>query len=319
MSILDPAVWSADFWIAVVLLIAIAGIFSLGIQLNTGFTGILNVGQVGFMAVGAYAMGILVVDVGLSLWIAMVVATAIAILFGLFLGIPTLRLRAEYFAIVTLAAAEIVRFTARNASELTGGHRGLSGYDLEWRRLSEPMVEFFSGIGLSESRLLPLAVVAWAVFLALVVVLTFAMRTPWGRTIKAVREDEDAARALGKNVLAYKLQSLSIAAALGALAGYFFALDIRFLVPAEFEPTVTFLAYAAVVLGGVGSFWGVVAGTTIVWSLLEMTRFLDLPITSDRIASIRFILVGLALILLSMFRPQGLFGKKEEMVLRAGP
>ena len=319
LGIFSPAILSANFWIAVIGVIAIAGILSLGIQLNTGFTGILNVGQVGFMAIGAYATAILVIDVGLSFWLAVLVATAIAVSFALVIGLSSLRLRAEYFAIVTLAAAEIVRFTARNARELTGGVQGLTGYDSDWRRVSQPIMDFFSGIGLGTSRALPLAVVSWIIFLVLVVVLTYAMRTPWGRAIKAIREDEDAARALGKNVLFYKLQSLSIAAALGSLSGCLFALDVRFLVPEGFEPTVTFLAFAAVVLGGLGSFWGVVAGTTIVWTLLEMTRFLELPISSDRIGAIRFILVGLALILLSMLRPQGLFGKKEEMALSAGP
>lgn len=316
LAILDPAVASLDFWIAVVLVTGIAGIFALGIQLNAGSTGILNVGQVGFMAIGAYTVGILVADYGVPFWLAVIAAMAAAVVAALLIGLPSLRLRADYFAIATIAFAEIVRFVAQNARGVTGGNQGKAGFDDEWESVSEPMSAFFASIGLPDSHLLPLLVVTWAVFAILLLTIRFAMTTPWGRVLLTVREDEDAAQALGKNVLAYKLQSLGIAAALGAIAGILFALELRFLVPQEFDPTFTFLAYAAVILGGLGSYGGVVVGTAVVWVLLELTRFLELPITSDRIAAIRFILVGLALILLSMSRPQGLFGKREEMVLR---
>jgi branched-chain amino acid transport system permease protein len=316
LAILDPAVASVDFWIAVGVVTGIAGIFALGIQLNAGSTGILNVGQVGFMAIGAYTLAILVVDYELSMWLALVAGIAAAVLAALVLGLTALRLQADYFAIATIAFAEIVRLIAQNARELTGGNQGKGGFDRDWRQVSDPMSEFFEGIGLGDSHLLPLLVVTWGLFLLLLFVIRYAIRTPWGRVILTVREDEAAAQAIGKNVLAYKLQSLSIAAALGALAGFLFALQLRFLVPQSFDPTFTFLAYAAVILGGLGSYVGVIVGTVIVWVLLELTRFLELPISSDRIAAIRYILVGLALIVLSMARPQGLFGKREEMVLR---
>jgi branched-chain amino acid transport system permease protein len=316
LAILDPAVFSVDFWLAVGVVTGIAGIFALGIQLNAGSTGILNVGQVGFMAIGAYTFAILVADHGLSMWLALVAGQAAAIATALLLGLTALRLRADYFAIATIAFAEIVRLVAQNARELTGGNQGIGGFDRDWRRVSDAMSEFFESIGLGDSHLLPLLVVTWALFLLLLGTIRYAIGTPWGRVILTVREDEAAAQAIGKNVLAYKLQSLSIAAALGALAGFLFALQLRFLVPQSFDPTFTFLAYAAVILGGLGSYVGVVVGTVIVWVLLELTRFLELPISSDRIAAIRFILVGLALIVLSMARPQGLLGKREEMVLR---
>lgn len=316
LAILDPAVASVEFWIAVGVVTGIAGIFALGIQLNAGSTGILNVGQVGFMAIGAYTFAILVADYELSMWLALLAGQIAAIVTALLLGLTALRLRADYFAIATIAFAEIVRLVAQNARELTGGNQGIGGFDRDWRRVSDAMSGFFEGIGLGDSHLLPLLVVTWGLFLVLLGAIRYAIGTPWGRVILTVREDEAAAQAIGKNVLAYKLQSLSIAAALGALAGFLFALQLRFLVPQSFDPTFTFLAYAAVILGGLGSYVGVIVGTVIVWVLLELTRFLELPISSDRIAAIRFILVGLALIVLSMARPQGLFGKREEMVLR---
>jgi branched-chain amino acid transport system permease protein len=133
--------------------------------------------------------------------------------------------------------------------------------------------------------------------------------------LRAVREDEDAARALGKNTLAYKLQSLAIASTLGALAGFFVAINLNFLTPEAFLPAFTFIGYAVLVLGGLASYWGVAAGAIIMWTILEGTRFIDLPISAEREAAVRFMIVGLILILLMAFRPQGLFGKKEEMVL----
>lgn len=314
-AIFDSAVLSVDFWIGVGVLAGIAGIFSLGIQLNAGSTGILNVGQVGFMAIGAYTMAILVADYDLPLAASLVLGGIAAIVAALVIGLTSLRLRADYLAIATIAFAETVRFVAQNARGLTGGNQGKSGFTDDWERVSDPMSAFFEDIGLGDSSVLPLLVVTWVVFLALLVTLRSSMRTPWGRVLHTIREDEYAARALGKNVLAYKLQSLAIAAVLAAIAGFVLALYLRFLVPQEFEPTLTFLAYAAILVGGLGSYVGVLVGTVIVWVLLELTRFLELPISADRIAAIRFMIVGAALIALCMWRPQGIFGKKEEMVL----
>src|SRR5919109_1098966 len=107
-------------------------LFALGLQVNVGFTGIVNFGQAGFMAVGAYAMAILVVKAGWSFWLSLPVAVLIAMAFGLVVGLPSLRLRADYFAIATIAAAEIIRFTAQNARGLTGGNQGLLGFDDAW-------------------------------------------------------------------------------------------------------------------------------------------------------------------------------------------
>jgi len=145
--------------------------------------------------------------------------------------------------------------------------------------------------------------------------LTVIQRSPWGRFLRAIREDEDAAEALGKNTLVYKLQSLAIAAAIGAMAGFFLALNLATIHPEDYEPLVTFFAYGVLVLGGLASYWGVLAGGVIFWAVLEGTRFIELPISETQIASLRFFIVGLVLILLMAFRPQGMFGKREEMVL----
>ena len=304
------------FWTSVGILAGTYVLFTLGLQLNVGYTGIVNFGQAGFMAIGAYAMGVLVVKAHWSFWLALPTAVFIAIGFGLLVGLPSLRLRADYFAIATIAAAEIVRITALNLRDVTGGNQGLFGFDESWNSLSDQIDSWLRSLGWSDpEQLFPLFLVVWVTALIATVLLHFATKSPWGRVLRAVREDEDAARALGKNTLAYKLQSLAIAATLGALAGFFVAINLNFLTPEAFLPAFTFIGYAVLVLGGLASYWGVAAGAIIMWTILEGTRFIDLPISAEREAAVRFMIVGLVLILLMAFRPQGIFGKKEEMVL----
>jgi branched-chain amino acid transport system permease protein len=304
------------FWTGVGVIAGTYTIFALGLQLNVGFTGIFNFGQAGFMAVGAYAMAILVTDTGLSFWVALPLAILITMAFGFLVALPAVRLRADYLAIATIAAAEAVRLFALNARELTGGAQGIFGFDESWDSVSETIEGWLEWLGWSNPEtLFPLLLVVWAVALILTVVMSVLQKTPWGRVLRAVREDEDAARALGKNAFGYKLQSLVIAAALGAIAGFFLAINLRFVVPDEFLPIFTFLGYAVLVLGGLASYWGVAVGSLIFWTILEGLRFVELPIAEVKISALRFILVGLALILLMAFRPQGMFGKREEMVL----
>jgi branched-chain amino acid transport system permease protein len=304
------------FWTSVGILAGTYTLFTLGLQLNVGFTGIVNFGQAGFMAIGAYTMGILVVKYDWSFWLALPAAVLVAIAFGLLIGLPSLRLRADYFAIATIAAAEIVRITAQNARELTGGNQGLFGFEGEWDNVSDSIESGLQSLGWSDPEtLFPLFLVVWATALIATALLHFGTSSPWGRVLRAVREDEDAARALGKNTLVYKLQSLAISATLGALAGFFLALNLNYLNPEEFEPLFTFIGYAVLVLGGLANYWGVAFGAVIIWTILEGTRFVDLPISAEREAAVRFMIVGLVLILLMAFRPQGVFGKKEEMVL----
>jgi branched-chain amino acid transport system permease protein len=305
-----------DFWTGVGIIAGIYTIFALGLQLNVGFTGIQNFGQAAFMAIGAYSMAILVLDHGVSFWLSLPIAILITIAFGLIVGLPSLRLRADYFAIATIAAAEAIRLVALNARELTGGAQGLYGFGDDWDSVAETIEGWIQDLGWTDvPTLFPLFLVTWGLALLLMFVLSRVQQTPWGRVLRAIREDEDAARALGKNAFAYKLQSLSIAATLGAISGFILALNLRFVVPDEFLPIVTFIGYAVLVLGGLANYWGVAVGSIILWTLLEGLRFLELPLSETRISALRFMIVGLLLILLMAFRPQGIFGKREEMVL----
>jgi branched-chain amino acid transport system permease protein len=307
---------SLGFWLGVGVIAGSYTIFTLGLQLNVGFTGIYNFGQAGFMAVGAYSMAILVTDKGLNFWVSMPIAILITIAFGLLVGLPSLRLRADYFAIATIAASEAIRLTALNARDLTGGAQGIFGFGDSWESVQDTIEGWLMDLGWSDpDTLAPLFIVVWVVAILLTFVLSRVQRTPWGRVLRAVREDEDAARALGKNAFSYKLQSLSISAALAAIAGFFLAINLAFVIPDEFGPTFTFVGYSMLVLGGLANYWGVAIGAIILETVLEGLRFIDLPISEVKIAALRFILLGLILIGLVAFRPQGMLGKREEMVL----
>lgn len=305
-----------EFWTSVGIIAGIFVVFATGLQINVGFTGIQNFGQVGFMAIGAYTMALLTAEAEWSFWISLPVAIAAAITFALIIGLPSLRLRADYFAIVTIAAAEAIRLVSLNARDLTNGPQGVFGFDDSWDAISESIEEFIVDLGWTDvPNQFPLLLVAWGIAIGLIVVFSRITRTPWGRVLRAVREDEDAARALGKNAFSYKLQSLALAATTGAIAGFLFALNLKFVVPDEFQPLVTFTGYAVLILGGLANYWGVALGSIVLWSVLEGLRFLELPLSETKIAALRFMILGAVLIALMAFRPQGFFGNRKEMVL----
>ena len=318
-----------QFWAFVGVVAGIFTIFSLGLQIQFGFAGLLNFGHVAFMAIGAYTMAILIVRVELSMWIAALIAIGVSMLFGLLIGLPTLRLREDYLAITTIAFGEIVRFIAMNQQNLTGGPQGTinlrgagqaASYNQEWISFQRNVQGWIEPLlGDRATRDVTMLVIIWSVAIALILVLQVLVHSPWGRVLRSVREDEDAAAALGKNVFWYKLQSLMLGAALGALAGLFFAWQFSFFSPRDFEPLVTFFAYVIVILGGTARNWGVPVGAIIFGLIFAGTRFLDFwPLTefdSAQRAFLRLIIVGLLLIGLVAFRPQGIFGKREEVAL----
>jgi branched-chain amino acid transport system permease protein len=320
---------NVQFWAFVGVVAGIYTIFGLGLQIQFGFTGLLNFGHVAFMAIGAYTMAILIVKVGWPMWISALVAIVAAMLFGLLIGLPTLRLRADYLAITTIAFGEIVRYLALNQHDLTGGPQGtinLTGagqaatYNREWIGFQNWWRDRFEVVlGDAATRDVTMLILIWTVALALLLLLQFLVHSPWGRVLRSVREDEDAAAALGKNVFSYKLQALAVGAAFGAIAGLFFAFQFSFFSPRDFEPLTTFFAYVIVILGGTAKNWGVPVGAVIFGIIFAGTRFLDFwplnELDSAERAFLRLIVVGLILIGLMAFRPQGIFGKREEMVL----
>ena len=162
-------------------------------------------------------------------------------------------------------------------------------------------------------------VLVWAVALVLHRARLRCVRTPWGRVLRAIREDEDAARSLGKNVFAYKLQALALGSALAGVAGLFYAWQFAFFSPADFEPLLTFFAWMIVILGGLGRVWAVPVGALVFGVLFAGTRFFDFApfswLDSAERAYLRLMVIGLVLIGLILFRPQGILGRREELVL----
>ena len=318
------ALGSGEFWAFVGVVAGIYTIFGLGLQLEFGFTGLLNFGHVAFMAVAAYAMAILVVKEGVDMWVAAPLAIAAAAAAGLLLGLPSLRLRSDYFAIVTIAFSEIVRYVATNQQSLTGGSQGTialgkvgeaAQYNSQWETFKN-RVGAWLHIGSKDVTML---VLVWATAVVLLTLTWLAVRTPWGRVLRSIREDEDAAASLGKNVFAYKLQALAIGSALAGVAGLFYAWQFSFFSPDDFQPLLTFFAWMIVILGGLGRIWAVPVGAVVFGSLFAGTRFLDFEplssLDSAERAYIRLIVIGLVIIGLVLFRPQGLLGRREEMVL----
>jgi branched-chain amino acid transport system permease protein len=314
---------SFGFWSFVGIVAGIYTLFALGVQVQFGFAGLLNFGQVAFMGIGAYTMAILVVKEDLNMWVAAICGVALAMLAGVLLGLPTVRLRADYFAITTIAFSEILRYVATNEDRLTGGSQGtinLAGigrtaqYDGSWQSFLDRVHRT-----LNVSNDAATLILVWTVALLAVVAVWLAMRTPWGRVLKSIREDEDAAASLGKNVFAYKLQALVIGAALGAVAGVFYAWQFSFFSPDDFAPLLTFFAWMIVILGGIGRAWTVPVGAIVFGVIFAGTRFFDFApfslLDSTERAYLRLIVIGLLIIGLMLFRPQGILGSRREMVL----
>ena len=324
-------VLNAAFWTFVGIEAGIYTIFALGLQIQFGFTGLLNFGYAAFMAIAAYTMAILVVKIDMPLWEASLIAIAAAMVFGLLIGIPTLRLRADYLAITTIAFAEIVRYVALNESGLTGGPQGtaaLAGgnqiafYNTSWQSFQASVQDLVARSlpgPLGRDPNFTMLLIIWLVALVLLSVAQFAVRSPWGRVLRSIREDEDASAALGKNSFSYKLQALVVGAAIGAIAGLFYAFQFSFFSPPDFAPLTTFFAYVIVILGGIGRVWAVPVASIIFAFIFAGTRFFTFPpfslLSSADRAYVRLIIIGLILIGLIAFRPQGLFGKKEELTI----
>ena len=323
------ALLNPQFWLFVGAIAGIYAIFALGLQIQFGFTGLLNFGHVASMAIAAYTMAILVVRYEVNLWLASLVAVVASMLFALLIGLPTLRLRSDYFAITTIAFSEIVRHLALNLQDFTGGAVGsvnllgagkVATYSTEWNPImfsvQDPLANIFGDV---VDKNFTMLVIVWTVMLILLVIMEFLVRSPWGRVIKSIREDEDAAAALGKNPLWYKLQSLAIGSALGAVAGLFYAFQFSFFGPSDFEPLLTFFAYVIVILGGTGRNLGVPLGALIFGVIFAGTRFFEFPPFSwfegAEAAYLRLVIIGLILILLMAFRPQGILGRREELAL----
>lgn len=300
---------------------------AMGLNIQFGYAGLLNFGQVAFIAVGAYAVGVVVTSFGGSLWTAIPVAIAGAILLALILGIPTLRLRADYLAIVTIATSEILRMVLRSSAleQWLGGTSGITAkMGKEFHDLNPLPADFGLPFLTWTRQDAWVVIVGWVIVVALVLLTWLLVRSPWGRVLKGIREDELAVTALGKNAYLYKMQALMLGGIIGAIGGILWAVAKGSVQPDGFVPDVTFFAYTILLLGGAARILGPVAGTIIFWFLLTFFgEFLNQAITAGwlpflditDVAAIRFILVGIGLMALMILRPQGIFGDRRELAL----
>lgn len=291
--------------VTILTLVAIAGVAGLALNLQWGLGGMVNFGLVGFYALGSY-MAALVALAGVPPVVALLLAGAFTGLVSGAVALLTIRITEDFLAIATLAFAETIGIVLLNESWLTRGSLGLPG-------VPRP---FFDLVGAENYPVFFLAF-TWAVLAIVFVILERLTRSPFGRALRAVREDDVVAATLGKNVLWIRVRAFAVGGVVVGIAGSLHAFYYTFIDPTQFTTIITAYAFMAVVAGGQGSNRGLILGATFVLVLLEGTRFLDfiIPIVdASQMAALRLILIGLALILLLIYRPQGLLPEYRFML-----
>ena len=273
--------WSAMFYM----------MLALGLNIIVGYTGMCDFGYAAKFAIGAYTTAILIKHFAWNFWLTLPVSILVSIIAAVIIAAPTLKLRSDYLAIVTLGFAEIVRITARNL-DITGSASGLNA-------IARP---YFFGIHLTQ-------IAHWYyVFLVLLVfyiIISYRIRNSrFGRALTYIREDEDAAQAMGVNTTRYKIYAYIIGAVLGGVTGSFFAVKMTSIAPGSFDFTQSIYILLAVILGGMGKIPGVIIGAAFFAIFPELFR--DFPIIGD----MRMLFFGLLLIIVMIFRPQGLWPER---------
>jgi branched-chain amino acid transport system permease protein len=265
---------------------------ALGLNVVVGFAGLLDLGYVGFYAVGAYTTAVVTSGQFTLPWVAALPLSVImAMIAGVILGTPTLRLRGDYLAIVTLGFGEIIRITANN-SDWLGGPRGIS-------KIARPPSIGPLQFGVLNAK--PYWYLGFTVILIVIFVLTRLEKSRVGRAWAAVREDEDAAELMGVDTFKFKLWAFAIGAAIGGIAGSLYASKVGFINPDNFQLQLSILFLAAVVLGGTGSMYGVIMGGFLVAWIPERFR---------GFATRRYFVFGVVLVLVMVFRPQGIIPRR---------
>ena len=289
-----------SYLVAIAILVGIRALLTLGLNVQWGVAGLVNLGVVAFFAIGAYTSALLAVG-GVSLAAAWPAAIALASLAGVGLAMVALRLREDYLAIVTLGFSEVLRLFLLNETWLTRGANGVTG-------IPRPLHARFAGhydlfyLGLV---LAALTLVYWA--------LERLRRAPFGRVLRAIREDETVAAVAGKPVFRFKVQAFALGAGVAGLAGIFFAHYLAYIEPNMFLPQESLFVWLALILGGSGNNRGALLGSAVLLGLLEGSRFLKdvIPfLTGVQLAAAQQILVGVVLVVLMIRRPEGLLPER---------
>ena len=322
------------FWVRITNLAILFCLLALGLNIVVGFAGLLDLGYIAFYAVGAYVYALLAsphFNLHLPFWVILPIGAAVACLFGVLLGAPTLKLRGDYLAIVTLGFGEIIRIVLNNLSQpvnLTNGPQGIARIDpfkLGGFDFSTP--ERFFG-------LLFTGPIKYYYFLLLVLIVIIAINlrlqdSRIGRAWEAIREDEIAARAMGINTRNMKLLAFAMGASFGGISGGMFAAIQGFISPESFILVESIMVLAMVVLGGMGNVWGVVIGAVLLSFVPELLREWVGPVQQAVFGRsildpevVRMLLFGLALVLMMLYRPAGIMPsalRKRELEQKRGP
>jgi branched-chain amino acid transport system permease protein len=318
-------------------LVGLAGMYALlsfGLNAQWGYAGLINFSVAAFFGIGAYGAALASASTsplagGLNPMVGLVVALVLAAVLALAIGIPTLRLRADYLAIASIGLAEVVRIVILNQDNWTNGSagiRGIPGFFEGWPVLAT-LPQTMPGIAITAlpGRTIVLGSGFWQALLNVALVLAFvgtsyfvlrrAHRSPWGRLLRTIRSDEDLARALGKNTYAYKMQAFVLGSLIMALAGVFYAHLNLYVSPGELDPITTFYVWVAVMLGGSGSNRGALFGGVVIVLIREGTRFLNaFEFIPFEAAPLRLLLIGLIIVLLMRFRPEGVLPPQRELI-----
>ncbi|NQT94141.1 MAG: branched-chain amino acid ABC transporter permease [Lentisphaerae bacterium] len=284
-----------EYLLHILILIGIYVILSVSLNLIAGYAGLLSIAHAAFYGVGAYVAALMALNLHTPFLVNVLCAVVLSGLLGALVGIPSLRIRDDYFVIATFAFQVIAFSVLNNWVSFTGGPMGLPG-------IPQPTI-----LGLQISSHVGFLILV-GVFCALTLVVSHKIvRSPFGRVLKAVREDEVFAQAAGKNVAAYKVLVFVIGAGLAAIAGVMYAHYISFIDPTSFTVMESIFIISIVIIGGAGSLWGPVVGAVVLVVLPELLRFVGLP--SSVAANVRQIIYGALLVAFMMWRPRGFLGE----------
>jgi branched-chain amino acid transport system permease protein len=288
-----------DFLLYFGIVISVYGILALSLNLQYGLTGLLNFGQVAFFAIGAYTSAIATSKLGCSFIVGTLASMGAGALLGLLMGAPVAKLEEDYWAVITLAASEIVRITIMNAESLTGGPYGL-------RNIPRPLSGLFTNYSLTFFLLAASCLILVHLFAQTLT------RSPFGRVLRAIREEEVFPVSFGKKTFFFKLQVIAVGGAIGGLAGSLYAHYLTFVSPDYFIPLITFLIWSMVIVGGKGNNMGVILGVVAIQLIYVSSRFIkDYVTLPGSFDGMRLLLIGLILILFVRFKKEGLISEKK--------
>ena len=291
----------------IIYLLTMTGIYSLltmSLNFQVGYTGLINFGQVAFFCIGAYTSSLLVVKAGAPIFVGFLGGMALSGVFGYVMSIPTKSLKADYWAIATLAGAEVVRLVALNEQWLTAGPFGVMS-------IPQPLANFIPQNAYPVFYLVFTAACNGVAFLFL-----WALaNSPFGRNLKAIRDEEELCLSLGKNTQRLKLQAMVVSGIVAGLAGALLAFYITFISPENFRPIETFLMWAMIIVGGRANLKGAILGAVVIQLFNISTRFLGeyVPFGADSMAALRMVIIGVLIIVFLLYRPEGLIRERKKV------